>query len=123
MKFYRCNNCNEISINIFNNKNKISCCNNEVEEVNANIFMEEIDNHFIQVRKIGNFVTITIGKEEHQMLDIHYISWVILKTNKGIQYKHLNVGDSPIVDFLVGEDEEIINVFAYCTLHLLWSLN
>ena len=123
MNFYRCNNCNEISINIFNNKSKMSCCKNEIEELKTNTFLEEIDNHLIQVRKIGNFVTITIGKEEHPMLDIHYISWVILETNKGIQYKHLNVGDTPIVDFLVGEYEEIINVFAYCTLHLLWSLN
>lgn len=123
MNFYRCSSCNEIWINPFNNKNNMPCCKNELEEVKTNTYVDELDHHSIHVRRIGNFITITIGNEEHPMLDIHYISWVILETNTGIQYKHLNIGAAPIVDFLVAEDEEIQNVYAFCTLHSLWSLN
>lgn len=121
MQFYRCPHCEELSVDLFNNINKKSCCGVMMEELQPNNFIDAKDEHEINIRKIGNFVTIFIGVDGHPMVDIHHISWVILETDQSIQFKALHPGNQPIADFLVAEDERVKNVYVYCTLHSLWT--
>ena len=97
-----------------------SCCGTEVEEIIPN---NDDSIHAPVIRKIGNFVTVTVGEEMHPMVDIHYISFVLLETSQGVQYKQLMKNTLPIVDFIVGNNEEIVNVYIYCNVHSLWSLH
>lgn len=53
----------------------------------------------------------------------HWIEWVSLKTDKGIQRKYLKPGEKPSVDFKILEDEKVEEVYAYCNLHGLWKNN
>lgn len=123
MKFYYCKNCNQIYVKIIDYNLPFYCCDHQAEEIIPYCCNEHDKIHTPQVRKIGNFVTIIVGEDPHPMVDIHYISFIVLETNQGIQYKYLKKNESPIADFIVANNEEILNVYVYCTLHSLWSLH
>ena len=64
---------------------------------------------------------VCCGEVEHPMTAEHWIEWVSLKTDKGIQRKYLKPGEKPSVDFKILEGEEVEEVYAYCNLHGLWK--
>ena len=66
-------------------------------------------------------VYVTVGEVEHPMLEAHYIEWVALQTNAGVQRKELAPGQEPKVCFALCEGEEVEVVYAYCNLHSLWK--
>ncbi len=121
MKFYICKNCNQVHIKLIDNIPSY-CCDNEVEELIPNCFGDK-ETHLPKVRQVGNFITITVGEEEHPSVDIHHISFILLETNLGAQYKYLKTNEIPLADFIISNDEKILNVYVYCTLHSLWSLH
>lgn len=55
------------------------------------------------------------------MLNEHYIEWISLLTNKGVQRKELSPEENPQAVFTICEDEEIEAVYTYCNLHSLWK--
>ncbi len=122
MKFYRCTECDQIHIKLIDQNNDMTCCNAPTEELVENNFPDEARNHVPKIRKIGNFVTITIDNN-HPMVDIHHIEFICMETNKGFKYKKLNINQEPKVQFILANDEEITNVYLYCNLHSLWSLH
>ncbi len=69
----------------------------------------------------GNRLIVNIGSVDHPMVDVHWIEWVSVETNLGIQRKHLNPDQAPNVSFVLDEGEEVAAVYAYCNLHGLWK--
>lgn len=67
-----------------------------------------------------NEIKIKIGDIMHPMSVEHHISMIFLKIKQGGQYKLLSPADSPIVTFLLSEDDEPLEVYGYCNLHGLW---
>ena len=119
MKFYHCQNCNEIVI--FRNEAKsIKCCEEEMVELLPNQNEEEASNHKLIVRKFGNLVTVLVGETPHPMVDVHNIDFIILETDKGFYYKKLNISEDAIADFLIHNQETLKRVYAYCNIHNLW---
>lgn len=123
MKFYICKNCNQVHIKLIDYELPAYCCEKKVDEIIINSSAGEEHTHIPKIRKIGNFVTITVGQETHPMVDIHHISFILLETNQGVQYKYLKKNEPPLADFIIANNEEILNVYVYCTIHSLWSLN
>ena len=66
-------------------------------------------------------ITVTVGETLHPSLPEHYIEWILLQTDKGIQQKMLNPGDKPEAEFVILPDEKIIAAYEYCNLHKLWK--
>ena len=60
------------------------------------------------------------GSVDHPMVDVHWIEWVQLVTDKGSYRKQLNPGQAPHVSFLL-QEEKPLEVYAYCNLHGLWK--
>lgn len=119
MKFYRCTNCNEIVI--FRNEGKVvNCCEEAMIELLPNQNEEDSVANKPIIRRIGNLVTVLVGTEPHSMVDVHYIDFILLETNKGIYYKKLSLDDFAIADFLVHNKEEVVRAYAYCSNHFLW---
>ncbi|MBQ2650731.1 MAG: desulfoferrodoxin Dfx, partial [Clostridia bacterium] len=50
----------------------------------------------------------------------HYIQWIAVETEKGIQLKKLNPGEKPTALFALADDKAIA-VYEYCNLHGLWK--
>ena len=120
MKVYRCLKCEEVVVMRSDDK-KIKCCDEEMYELIPNSSEGDKETHMPLIRRIGNFVTVTVGEKMHPMLDVHYLDFVLLETDKGIYYKKLNMEDKPVVDFLLMNDETIIKAYACCNDHELWA--
>ena len=53
------------------------------------------------------------------MEEVHWIEWVELVSQEGVQRKYLNPGESPQVRFSL--DSKPLAVYAFCNLHGLWK--
>ena len=60
------------------------------------------------------------GAVEHPMTEEHYIEWICLETEHGIQYAHLDPDDEPRAKFALCEGDEVRAVYAFCNQHDLW---
>ena len=66
----------------------------------------------------GEEVTVKIGTAEHPRLEAHYIEWILLQTDTGMQMKWLKPGMKPEAIFKT--TEKIVAAYEYCYLHGLW---
>lgn len=121
MTFYTCPNCNQTYIKLGHDDVELTCCGQKVETVLCSRTHADDQDHVPIIRKTGNFVTITIG-ESHPMVDVHRIEFICLETNRGFQYRSLDYNKEAKAEFILGMEEEIVNVYTYCNVHFLWSL-
>lgn len=92
-----------------------------MKELQAGIEDAAFEKHIPVYTVEGDTVHVFVGEVEHPMTAEHWIEWVSLKTDKGIQRKYLKPGEKPSVDFKILEGEEVEEVYAYCNLHGLWK--
>ena len=99
----------------------VICCGEVMKELQAGIEDAAFEKHIPVYTVEGDTVHVFVGEVEHPMTAEHWIEWVSLKTDKGIQRKYLKPGEKPSVDFKILEGEEVEEVYAYCNLHGLWK--
>lgn len=68
-----------------------------------------------------SYITVRVGSTAHPMVDSHYITWIMLKTNLGTYTKFLEAGDEAEATFCLTKGEKAEQVFSYCNLHGLWK--
>ena len=90
-------------------------------ELEAGVSDGAAEKHVPDSKIDGNRLIVNIGSVDHPMVDVHWIEWVSVETNLGIQRKHLNPDQAPNVSFVLDEGEEVAAVYAYCNLHGLWK--
>lgn len=122
MKFYKCNKCGNIILEI-NDKCVVSCCGETMELLNANSVDAAVEKHVPVVSVNGRDVNVKCGEVPHPMEEKHYIEFIVLETSNGNYIKYLNPGDKPECDFSLCAGENVIAAYAYCNLHGLWKSN
>ena len=65
-------------------------------------------------------VKVAVGSVEHPSLDAHYIEWVCLVTETGMQMKWLKPGMKPEACFKLVDGDKVVAAYEYCNLHGLW---
>lgn len=121
MKFYKCSHCGQI-ITKLNDKNiPVVCCGQIMQELIAGTTEASLEKHIPVYKTENNIVTVAVGSVIHPMTEEHYIEWVCLETNLGSQIKQLAPNTTPEVTFVIGNNVQIISVYAYCNLHNLWK--
>ena len=120
MKFYHCPNCGMILETIHDAVAVPSCCGMRMDELKPNTVEASGEKHMPAVTVEGSVVTVNVGSVNHPMQDAHYIQWVQLVTERGMQRRFLKPGDAPNVVFQLGDDKPLA-VYAYCNLHGLWK--
>lgn len=121
LKFYQCNHCKQIIIKLLDKNVPVMCCGEKMQELIPNNSDGAGEKHVPVISQNGNVVTVSVGSVEHPMVEVHYITMIILETNKGYQVKHLTPEMAPKADFVLADDEEVVNAYEYCNLHSLWS--
>ncbi len=121
MKFYKCEKCGKIVGMIQNSPCPTMCCGQPMTAMEANTSDGAHEKHVPVVEVNGSIVTATVGEVEHPMLDAHYIMWIALETEQGMQRKTLKPGDKPQLQFAVVEGDKPVAVYEYCNLHGLWK--
>ena len=97
------------------------CCGEAMEEMIPNTQDWAHEKHIPVINVEGNIVTVRVGEVDHPMLEVHYIQWIALETNKGNQRKVLQPGEAPEAQFALLPGEEVVAVYEFCNLHGLYK--
>ena len=120
MKVYKCNQCGNIISMISASGVPVMCCGKKMEEMVPNTVDASAEKHVPEVEVTANKVEVVIGEVQHPMAEEHYIEWIALETEQGIQLKKLNSGEEPTAIFRLN-GEKATAAYAYCNLHGLWK--
>ena len=119
-KFYICPHCGNIVEMVHDAGVAPVCCGQKMQELIPGSVDASAEKHVPAVRVGDGFVEVNVGSVDHPMVDVHWIEWVQLVTDKGSYRKWLEPGQAPKVRFLL-EGEQPLAVYAYCNLHGLWK--
>lgn len=120
-KFLICKHCGNIVEVIRESGVSIVCCGEKMSELKANTTDGAVEKHVPVVNIDGNKVEVVVGDTLHPMVEAHYIQWIYLKTDKGVQKKYLSPSDEPKAEFVICDNEKVIEAYEYCNLHGLWK--
>lgn len=123
MKFYRCKHCGNLVMSMHDSGVPMICCGEEMTLLNENTSDGATEKHVPFVTREGNNVHIAIGSVAHPMIEAHYIQWIALETQNGVQIKYLKPNENPAADFKIAENDTLIKAYEYCNLHGLWSIS
>lgn len=121
LKFYKCETCGNIVEMIKASGAPVSCCGKNMTEVIPGTSDGAAEKHVPVYSVAGNVVDVAVGTVEHPMLDVHYIEWIVVETNKGVHRINLKPNEAPKAKMLLADGEHVIAVYAYCNLHGLWK--
>ena len=93
MKVYKCNQCGNIISMISASGVPVMCCGKKMEEMVPNTVDASAEKHVPVVEVTANKVEVVIGEVQHPMAEEHYIEWIALETEQGMQLKKLNPGE------------------------------
>lgn len=120
MTFYECKHCGNI-VEVIKPGAQPVCCGSPMTLLEACTTDASIEKHVPVYEISGNEVCVTVGEVEHPMVDNHYIEWIAIKTNQGVQRRKLKPGEKPTKKFLLLDGEKLEAVYAYCNIHSLWK--
>lgn len=121
VKFYRCNHCGNIIEKIIDSKVPVVCCGEKMVELIPNTSDGAGEKHVPVVEINGNNVVVKVGEVDHPMIPAHYIQWIYVVTTNGIMRKDLTSDHAPKAEFVLEENEKVLEVYEYCNLHGLWK--
>ena len=121
VKFYYCTVCGKIIVVVKDTGVPTVCCGKNMVELVPCTTDAAVEKHVPVINVEGNKVTVSVGSVTHPMLPEHYIEWVLLVTDKGIQKKQFKPGDEPKAEFTLLDGEKVISAYEFCNLHKLWK--
>ena len=107
--FLKCNVCGNIVVKLVDKGVSLFCCGQMMQEVNVNSTDAAVEKHVPVVEQNGNTIFVKVGEVEHPMTAEHYISHIIVLTDKGYYVRELTPGDRPEATYSI------------CNLHGIWS--
>jgi len=118
MGFYKCEICGNIVGLIKNGGGQLVCCGKNMNIIKANSTDASLEKHVPVLAKENERVVVKVGSTLHPMINEHYIEWIAVSNNDGIEIVFLSPMDEPKAEFC---DKEYNEVYAYCNLHGLWK--
>lgn len=120
-KIYVCEHCGNMVELVKDSGVPVMCCGQNMTELIPGTTDAAVEKHVPAYEVKDGKVYVKVGEVEHPMVEAHYIEWISVQTNKGIQRKALSPEDKPEAVFAILEDETVEAVYAYCNLHGLWK--
>ena len=117
---YLCKHCGNIIAMISAIHAPVMCCGEKMHEMTPGTREASSEKHIPVYEKEGNTVHVAVGAVEHPMTPEHYIEWICLESEHGVQYTHLNPSDKPRAKFALCEGDDVRAVYAFCNQHDLW---
>lgn len=120
VKFFKCMHCGNVVVKVFDQGVPVVCCGENMVELHANDTDGAREKHVPQVAVDGTAVTVKVGEVAHPMTEPHFITMIVLVTEKGYQIAPLTPSDAPEATFAVAEGDKPVRAYEYCNLHGLW---
>lgn len=118
-QFFRCKLCGKIIEVITGGAPDTVCCGEAMIELKANTTDAATEKHVPVIEVSGEKVTVKVGSAVHPMEADHYIQWIAIETDRGIQRKNLKPGEAPEATFVLS-GEKLVAAYEYCNKHGLW---
>lgn len=119
LQFFKCEHCGNVAVKLFDEGPALFCCGEQMKELVPDSVDASQEKH-VPVVEITDDIKVKIGAEEHPMIDTHWITMIVLETNRGFQYVRLFPGDKPEAEFTLAPGENPLAVYDYCNIHGLW---
>jgi desulfoferrodoxin FeS4 iron-binding domain/desulfoferrodoxin ferrous iron-binding domain len=116
--FFKCEVCGNIAVLIKSGGGQLSCCGKPMTELIANATEASTEKHIPVVTRQDGKIIIQVGSVLHPMTPGHFIEWIAVVSDNGIERITLTPNDEPKAVFC---DRENAEVYAYCNLHGLWK--
>jgi len=116
---YKCDICGNIVEILHTGEEMLVCCGQPMILQNENTVDAAKEKHVPVIEKIKGGILVKVGSSEHPMIDIHYIEWIEIWTDKKVYREYLSPGEKPQAEFLL--DEDVLYARAYCNIHRLWK--
>ena len=121
MKLFKCNICGNMVELIENGGGELVCCNEPMEE----LAIKETDLGLEKHVPVANYeqgkLIVNVGSTAHPMTKEHYIMMIFIVINNKIIRQTLAWDSLPTAEFLIPEDANEIEMYAYCNVHGLWK--
>jgi len=121
MEFYRCRHCGNIITFMENKGPAVFCCGEKMEKLEPGTVEASLEKHIPVVIVEPAQVKVEIGSVPHPMIPEHYIQWIVLETQNGVQWKKLTPSDMPSATFPLAQGDKVIAAWEYCNIHGLWK--
>lgn len=121
LKFYQCKECGSIYIKLYEAQGGQDHAGGKMVELEPNTVDAAREKHVPAVTVDGSRVDVVVGSVEHPMGEEHYITMVVLETEKGYQVAQLTPADAPRATFAVAEGDSPVAAYEYCNKHGLWK--
>lgn len=118
---YKCEKCGNIVEVVHVGQGTLVCCGVAMTLMNEQTADQAKEKHVPVLQKTEKGVKVVVGTTLHPMLDNHFVEWIELVNEKGINRKYLSAGSAP--EALFDCQVKVIQVREYCNLHGLWVLN
>lgn len=120
-RFFVCNHCGNIIAMIRDRGVPVYCCGEKMQNIIPGTGEGAQEKHIPVYEAKDGTVTVSVGEAEHPMTSEHYIEWVCIETDEGVQYKILKPNMPPRVSFFISKEDKIKAVYASCNQHSLWK--
>lgn len=120
LEFYLCNHCGNLVAMIRDACVPIMCCGEKMHRIQPGTTEASEEKHIPVYEVKDNIVHVRVGSTEHPMTPEHFIQWIYLETEHGIQFAHLDPEDEPRAKFALCGGDEVRAVYAFCNQHSLW---
>jgi superoxide reductase len=117
-RFFKCEVCGNIVGLIKSGGGQLSCCGRPMTELIANTTEASTEKHIPVATRQDGKIIVQVGSVLHPMTPEHFIEWIAVVSDNGIERIHLTPNDEPRAIFC---DRENAEVYAYCNLHGLWK--
>ena len=121
MDFYICKTCGNIITKVKDSAVPVMCCGKKMEELIPGSVDASAEKHVPVYTLDDNKVFVMVGDVEHPMVPEHFIEWIAIETAEGSQIRYLSANEKPAASFLLGSQDQLVAVYAYCNLHGLWK--
>ncbi len=120
MMIKECRHCKNQVLVLHDSGAPMTCCGEEMKEVQAGVTDAAQEKHVPYVVVKGNIMEVTVGEVEHPMTEPHYITWIAVEQDNKLQIVNLTPADEPKATFIIDPDLGY-TVYEYCNLHGLWK--
>ena len=121
LKFFRCKRCGKVVLEVVETGVVPTCCGEPMEKLEANSTVAATEKHYPVVELKGNVVKVKVSDVTHPMLPEHWIQWIALETEKGVQRVDLEPGQEPVAEFALADSDKAVAAYEHCNLHRLWK--
>jgi superoxide reductase len=119
-QIYKCELCGNIIEVLHGGAGELVCCGEAMKLLDEQTADQSTEKHVPVIEKSADGVVVKVGSVPHPMQDAHYIEFIEVQTDGGIQRAFLKPSDAPEAAFKVDESA-ISKAREFCNVHGLWK--